>query len=277
MIIAVLAVLGLVFGSFVSALTWRFHERAELHAKKDKKSQARLRKLSMIHGRSMCSSCGHELAAKDLVPLFSWLYVRGRCRYCHAKIQDSPLVEIVTALAFVASYIWWPLSLHGIGLFQFVIWLAFVVAFVALAVYDLRWFLLPDRIVYPLMGLAVAEVIVAAIAERDWRFALGAALGGLIISGLFYGLFQLSDGNWIGGGDVKLAVVLGLLAGTPLKALVLIFFSSVVGTVVSIPLLAKGRKGLQMRVPFGPFLIIATVIVVLFGTNIINWYNGLLR
>jgi leader peptidase (prepilin peptidase)/N-methyltransferase len=280
MIIVVLAVFGLIFGSFINALTWRFHEQDRLTHGKTKKGKAatqkRLRELSMLHGRSMCSHCGHELAAKDLVPLFSWLYLRGKCRYCGVKIQDNPLVEVVTGLLFAASYIWWPLDLHGVGLFQFIVWLAFVVAFVALAVYDIRWFLLPNRIVFPAIGTAIIEVAVVAITSHDWRFALDAVLGGIIIYGIFYLLFQVSGGNWIGGGDVKLALALGLLAGTPVKALLVIFFASVIGTLFSVPQLLKGRKGLQVRVPFGPFLLAATVLVVLFGTSIVNWYTGLL-
>lgn len=277
MIIVALSVFGLVFGSFVNALVWRFHEQAELQGKTGAKARKRLRELSMVHGRSMCSHCGHELAVKDLVPLFSWLSLRGRCRYCGLKIQDNPLVEVTVAVAFVASYLWWPLSFHGVGLLQFVVWLAFLVGFVALAAYDLRWFLLPDRIVYPLIGLAIAEVVAVAVWQHNWEGALQAGLAGLVIAGIFYLLFQVSNGNWIGGGDVKLALVLGLLAGTPLKALLVIFIASLVGTLVSIPLLLRGKQGLQMRVPFGPFLLVATFIVVLFGSHITDWYSGLLR
>jgi leader peptidase (prepilin peptidase)/N-methyltransferase len=276
MIIVVLLVFGLIFGSFVNALVWRFHEQEELAGKKGKNAQKRLRELSMLHGRSMCSNCGHELAAKDLVPLFSWLWLRGTCRYCHVRIQDNPLVEVATALLFAASYIWWPLDFHGANVLLFIIWLVFVVAFVALTVYDIRWFLLPNRIVFPLIVLAVVQVSIAAISNQDWRVALNAILGSVVLAGLFYLLFQLSNGAWIGGGDVKLAIVLGLLAGTPLKALLLLFLASVIGTIVSIPQLVKGKRGLQAKIPFGPFLIAATGITVLFGQSIIDWYSGLL-
>jgi len=276
MIIVLLVVLGLILGSFVNALTWRFHEQAELAGKKGAKAQEQRRKLSMLHGRSMCSNCGHELAVIDLIPLFSWLWLRGRCRYCRAKIQDSPLTEVAPAVLFVASYLWWPLSFHGVNLFQFIVWLVFMVAFVALAAYDFRWFLLPDRIVYPLIGLAATEVIIVAVAHRSISMGVNAAVAGLIISGIFYLLFQFSKGTWIGGGDVKLAAVLGLLAGTPLKALLVLFLSSVIGTLVSIPLLLKGKQGLKAHIPYGPFLLTATIVVVLFGSSLIDWYDRLL-
>lgn len=277
MIIAALALLGFIFGSFVNALVWRLHERAKLSDKKDKAAEKRRRDLSIAKGRSMCPHCSHELAAKDLVPLFSWLWLRGRCRYCQALIGvQYPLVELVTALLFVVSYVTWPLVMHGAGLLQFVFWLAFMVGFVALAVYDLKWFILPDKLVFPLVALAVVQVVVVAAWLHSFSALWQPLVGGLIIFGLFWILFQVSGGNWIGGGDVKLAIVLGLLAGTPLRAFLIIFFASLLGTLSSLPLLVKGRSGLRMHIPFGPYLLLATILVVLYGTNIVNWYQNLI-
>jgi prepilin signal peptidase PulO-like enzyme (type II secretory pathway) len=145
--------------------------------------------------------------------------------------------------------------------------------FMALAVYDLCWYLLPDRIVFPLILLAVVEVLLVAAEASDWHVVLNAILGALAIAGTFWLLFQVSAGKWIGGGDVKLAVVLGLLAGTPLRALLVLFFSSIIGTVCSIPILLRGKKAMKVQVPFGPFLLAATAVVVLFGTDIIDWYT----
>lgn len=273
MIIVLLLALGLTFGSFVNALVWRLHEQEELAEKPKKAAKQRRRNLSILNGRSMCPNCGHELAAKDLIPVLSWLWLRGKCRYCGRMISwQYPLVELMTALLFVLSYLHWPLGFTGSGLLQFVCWLFFVVMFVALAVYDLRWFLLPNRIVYPLIVVAFVEVIAAAVLDHNlaglWQPLAGAA----IISGLFFGLYQVSGGSWIGGGDVKLAVVLGLLAATPGRAFLLIFIASLIGTVVSLPLALQNRRKLKMQVPFGPFLLLATGIVVLFGPAITNWY-----
>jgi prepilin signal peptidase PulO-like enzyme (type II secretory pathway) len=154
-----------------------------------------------------------------------------------------------------------------------VVWLGFVVMFVALTVYDLRWLLLPDRIVYPITVVGIVEVIVVAAYHHSLSDLWGPLLGALIIAGLFYILFQVSAGKWIGGGDVKLALLLGLLAATPLKALLLIFLSSVIGTIISLPLALKAGKNLRIKVPFGPFLLAATVLVVLFGSHIVDWYT----
>jgi prepilin signal peptidase PulO-like enzyme (type II secretory pathway) len=276
MIIVSLAVLGLIFGSFVNAWVWRLHETEALQGKKGKAVTARRKALSITKGRSMCPACGHELAAKDLVPVFSWLYLRGKCRYCRAPIADSPLTELATSALFVLSYIAWPLALSGVGLAVFMFWIAFVVAFVALTVYDLRWMMLPDRIVLPLIALAGVQVLMVAVWLHDYANLWQPAVSGLIIFGLFWVLYQVSDGRWIGGGDVKLAPILGLLAGTPFKAVLVIFFASLIGTVLSIPALLKGKKALGMHVPFGPSLIAAAIVVVLYGSQLAAWYQNLL-
>lgn len=273
MIIAVLAIFGVIFGSFVNALVWRLHEQEALDGKKGKAADKRRRDLSIAKGRSMCPHCGHTLAAKDLVPVFSWLWLRGKCRYCHAPIPDSPLIELAAGLLFAVSYAAWPHTFHGAWLFQFVLWLAFVVAFVALAVYDLRWFILPDRIVLPVTLVAGLQVVISAIWLHSFAALWQPALGGLIIFGLFWVLFQISKGTWIGGGDVKLALALGLLAGTPAKAFLVIFGASLLGTIGSLPLLAQGKKGLGRHIPFGPYLLLATYLVVLYGEHLINWYR----
>jgi prepilin signal peptidase PulO-like enzyme (type II secretory pathway) len=278
MIIVALALLGLIFGSFVNAFVWRLHEQETLLGKKKKPSEQQLAKFSILRGRSMCPHCQHELAAKDLVPVFSWLLLRGKCRYCSKPISwQYPLVEAATAGLFAISYAYWPAGLdNALQVVIFAVWLIFVVMFMALTVYDLRWLLLPDRVVFPLILLAIVYVVLKAADASDFHVVLNSALGALVIAGTFWTLFQVSGGKWIGGGDVKLAVVLGLLAGTPMKALLVLFFSSVIGTICSIPLLMKGKKAMKVQVPFGPFLMAATLVVVLFGTSLIDWYTKLL-
>jgi leader peptidase (prepilin peptidase)/N-methyltransferase len=267
----------LVFGSFVNAFVWRLHEQEKLRGRKGAAAKKRRRELSISQGRSMCPNCGHELAAQDLVPVLSWLSLRGKCRYCHAPISwQYPLVELLTAALFIISYVCWPPMMAGVGVFQLVCWLVFVVAFMALAIYDYRWFILPDRIVYPLILLATLEVVVTALWQQSFAALWQPALGALILCGLFWLLFQISGGKWIGGGDVKLAVALGLLAGTPLHTFLVIFIASLAGTLVSAPLLAQGTRSLKLQIPFGPYLLAATVIVVLYGSQLVQWYENLI-
>jgi prepilin signal peptidase PulO-like enzyme (type II secretory pathway) len=260
MIVLLLILGGLMFGSFVNALVWR------LHAGKD-----------WVKGRSECPLCHHQLAAKDLVPVFSWLWLRGRCRYCGKPIEDSPLVELVLPSLFVLSYFFWPLPLTGEGLFDFALWLVFLTGFLTLAVYDLRWFLLPDKVVFPLIGLSAFQVIGDLVFfGGSWRELLGSVLGALTISGLFYLIFAASKGKWIGFGDVKLGIVLGLLAGGAVEALLVLFIASVLGSLVALPLVLAGKAGRKTHLPFGPLLILGLIITVLFGGDMIDWYLGLL-
>lgn len=284
MIIIALFVFGLIFGSFVNALVWRLRKQdeianPEIASKKEKRSDKTLARqdLSIARGRSMCPHCHHTLAAKDLVPVFSWLVLRGKCRYCKTPISwQYPLVELLTATMFGLSYVFWPYGFDGVGWAQFIAWLVFLVGFVALTVYDIRWQELPDRIVWTLAGLAVAQTVFLAATKHDWRVLLWSVLGVAVISGLFWLLFELSKGNWIGFGDVKLGVALGLIAGTPLAAILVIFFASVLGTAASIPMLAKTKHKMQLHVPFGPFLITGLIIVYFFGDVIIRWYSNLI-
>jgi prepilin signal peptidase PulO-like enzyme (type II secretory pathway) len=277
MIIAALAILGVILGSFLNASAWRLHEQAELKGKKGKAVEKRLQDLSISKGRSMCPHCEHTLAAKDLVPVLSWLWLRGKCRYCHGPISwQEPTVELVTGALFAISYLAWPMMFQGVWLMQFIVWLACLAGFVALAVYDLHWYELPDKIVFPLIVIASADVIASAIWQHSFSVLWQSCAAAVLIFGLFWGLYQASRGAWIGGGDVKLAIVLGLLVGTPLRACLVIFFASLIGTIVSLPMLAKGKQGLMARIPFGPYLLLATMIVVLYGASIVSWYQNML-
>lgn len=265
MIIVILAVVGLALGSFVNALVWRLHEQL---ARKDKK-------LSITKGRSMCPHCRHKLAVIDLVPLLSWLALRGKCRYCGKPISKQyPLVELATAPLFVASYVWWPATFDSAQTVVFVLWLALLTGLMGLLTYDALWFMLPDRLLYPLGVIAVAQALVRiGIADNHLGVLLNMIAAVLVGGGIFYLIFQVSKGKWIGGGDVKLGWLLGLIVGTPARAVLFIFIGSVLGSLVSLPLLVSGRLKRDSQVPFGPFLIIGAVITVLFGADILRWYQ----
>jgi prepilin signal peptidase PulO-like enzyme (type II secretory pathway) len=274
MIIVILAVVGLCLGSFVNALVWRVHEQAG-QAGKRKADKAYAKRLSVATGKSMCPYCHHELSAKDLVPLLSWLSLRGRCRYCGKPIsRQYPVVEAATALLFIASYVWWPSDITGTQVAVFVLWLLLLTGLMALLVYDVRWFLLPNRILYPLGALAIVQALLVIIAaDNPFTTVLNMVAGVAIGGGLFYVLFQISKGRWIGGGDVKLGWLLGLIAATPGRSVLFIFLASLLGTLVSLPLMKSNRLNRHSLIPFGPFLIAGLVIVQLFGGDILHWYS----
>jgi len=269
---AVLAWLGLAFGSFINALVWRLHEQSKKSARSKKPS------LSILKGRSMCPNCRHPLALIDLIPVLSWLALKGKCRHCHKKISwQYPAVELAGAAVFTLSYAFWPAELQSAGQWLlFIDWLVVSVGLLALLVYDFRWMLLPSRLIYPTAAVAVTGRLAYIVGfETDrwqallmWLLALGVA------SGIFWLLFEISKGKWIGFGDVRLGLITGTVLATPPKAFLMIFMASVLGTILVLPALITGRKSMTSRLPYGPFLIVATWLTMLFGDQILERYRG---
>lgn len=293
MIIVALILLGLCFGSFVNAFVWRLHEQEELQDQLDElkskklsklndqkisKLQNKLRERSISTGRSMCTDCNHTLAWYDLLPVISWLSVLGKCRYCHKPISwQYPVVELITAVLFVISYVFWPQEFNALGIFNFSIWLTALTAFMVLAVYDFRWMILPNKVVYPLIALAATQRLVDTFIFSDsFQALIGAGIAAIIGGGIFYILYLLSDGNWIGGGDVKLGYALGFFVGDPFQALLLLVLASFIGLIGALPTVFSGRFKLNLQIPFGPCLLLACIILVLTGDTIVGWYMNLL-
>jgi leader peptidase (prepilin peptidase)/N-methyltransferase len=275
MVIAVIILiwLGLSFGSFVNALVWRVHEQSK--KKRSKKSK----NLSILTGRSQCEHCGHVLGWKDLIPVFSWLFLRGKCRYCGKSISwDSPAGEIAMAAVFVASYIWWPGGLHGAGdWILFITWLISSVGLMALLIYDARWMLLPNRIIYPTLFVAVAGRLIYLLGfeANKPRQLLAWLLSLLVASGIFWLLFAASRGKLIGFGDVRLGWITGTILAKPGESFLMIVLASLLGTLFVLPDLITRKKTAASKLPYGPFLIAATFVVLLFGSDFINWYTNL--
>jgi prepilin signal peptidase PulO-like enzyme (type II secretory pathway) len=271
LITVILVWLGLCAGSFVNALVWRLHEQKKHPKGKD---------LSVLKGRSMCVNCKHTLAWYDLIPVFSWLYLRGKCRYCGKPISAQyPVVELAAAVVFAGSYLFWPDTVNLGGQWLLLAaWLVSSVGLMALAIYDLRWTLLPNKLIYPTLLIAAAGRLgyVIFFGGRPlhslflWTFSV------LIASGVFFALYVISNGQWIGYGDVRLGLITGTLLADPAKSLMMLFLASLLGTLAILPALVKGNKDLSSKLPYGPFLIGATAIMVVFGEQLLNWYKGLI-
>lgn len=266
--------LGLVIGSFINALVYRLYWQST----NEKKPEAEKQKYSIRSGRSMCPSCGHVLSAKDMIPVVSWLYLRAKCRYCNVPISwQYPAVELTMAILFVLSYVFWPLELsQSENIVALTIWLICLAGFIALAVYDIRYLILPNKIIFPLIAIAVAGVIAQTALVGNLEPFKNAVFGAVIGGGLFYILFQVSNGAWIGGGDVKLGFLLGILVGGPLNALLMLFIASFLGTIYSVPMLLTKKFKIKSKIPFGPFLIVSAIIVQLFGASLVDWYLSLI-
>ncbi len=263
MLVAIaLFILGLIFGSFVNSLVWRLHKKKDL-----------------FKARSQCVHCAHQLAAADLVPVLSWLALQGRCRYCGQKISwQYPIVEITLAAVFILSYVFWPAALTGGQWVLFITWLAVSIALLALAVYDLRYMLLPNKILYSAAAVAAGGRLVYILGfELDKvNVAFVWVLSVAVASGLFWLIYIVSQGKAIGFGDVRLGFISGTVLADPLLSLLMIFAASVLGTLFVLPGLVSKRRSMISKVPYGPFLIAATFIVLLFGERLSDWYSGLL-
>ncbi len=270
-----LFILGIIFGSFINALVWRLREQLDDDGNLKQLSKKRQQAVSISKGRSMCPNCKHELAAKDLVPVFSWLFLQGKCRYCHKTISKQyPLVELLTGVLFVISYLQWPVTLNsGLLVLQFITWLGALVGLIALAVYDVKWMLLPNRVLFPLMYGVIASLAVQFSIGRPLSDIVNILLAVAIGGGIFWLLYQVSRGKWIGGGDVKLGALLGLLLGSGQLAFLTLFLASIIGIAWIMPALITKKLTNSSKVPFGPFLIVGAYIAMLWGGRLIDWYS----
>ncbi|MEX2014469.1 MAG: prepilin peptidase, partial [Candidatus Saccharimonadales bacterium] len=239
------------------------------------------RQYSILKGRSICPHCKHILQAKDLIPVLSWVLLRGKCRYCKRPISvQYPLIEASTAALFILSYTFWPafqdLHFETVDIIGFVAWLGILTGLIALAVYDIRWMILPNKIIFPLYVLAAGSILIQSILTANYDLIINAIAGAMVGGGIFYVLFQISGGRWIGGGDVKLGFLLGVTLGDPILSFLMLFIASLLGSIFSIPMILKTSLGSKSKIAFGPFLIASTVITYLWGEKIIDLYNNLL-
>lgn len=284
-IVISLVVLGLAMGSFAGATVWRLRGRQLVEDKAagekvdshEYKTLLPLTKTKLSRDRSRCLHCGHQLAWYDLLPLVSWLSVKGKCRYCGVRIGwFEPLIEIGTALLFIVSYLFWPEMLGTpLAVVHLGLWLIVCVMLVILFAYDLKWFLLPDVVVFPLLAVAVLIALLhiltspSALTASSLLNLFGAAL---ILSGFYYVLWLVSKGQWIGFGDVKLGLALALLLGDWQLAFIALFAANLIGCLYIIPGMIAGKISRTTRVPFGPLLIMGGVIALLFGPHILDLY-----
>jgi leader peptidase (prepilin peptidase)/N-methyltransferase len=279
----VLTILGLSLGSFAGATVWRLRARqleddrkaGEKVDKAEYEKLVPLTKSALLDDRSRCLHCGHVLAWYDLLPLVSWLSTGGKCRYCHALIgKFEPIIELGMATFFVVSYAFWPMQLvTPLEILQFSLWLIAGVLLVTLFAYDLRWYLLPNRIVFPLIGVAVVYAVLMLANTHDVTEALlSVCIGVAILSGLYFILWILSKGAWIGFGDVKLGLALALLLGEWPQAFLALFAANLIGCLLVGIGMMTGKVSRRSRIPFGPLLILGTFIAMLWGHAIVQWY-----
>ncbi len=240
--------LGLVVGSFLNCIIYRINvnEKPE--------------------GRSYCPKCKQGLSYKDLVPVFSYIFLLGKCRYCKKKISiEYPLVELLTGTLFLLAFI-----LVGISV-ELIFLLAVLFFLILVFVYDLKHYIIPDFANFSLIGISFLYLIARAFMESDFDvllYGLFSALGAFLF---FFSIFYFTKGKGMGFGDVKYVIFMGFFLGFP-NILAGLFISFVLGAIIGLVLIAAKRKKIKSQVPFGPFLIVGTLGAYFYGGQIIEIY-----
>ena len=253
------SIIGVLVGSFLNVVIFRTKKQMPLVS------------------RSVCLTCLEPVSKLDLIPILSFFALKGRCRKCTAVIEwQYPVLELVTGLLFGILFI---RAVSGIGYGSFVgedEWLLVFFRDVIIAcylliifVYDFKYKVIPDR-------FSVPPMIVALL----FNFALGAPplmllFSGLIIGAFFAAQFIISKGNWVGGGDIRLGLLMGWYLGLPL-ALVALLLAYISGSIIGIVLILLKHRKLDSHVPFGTFMALAIFVTLFFGDVLLNWYLGLL-
>lgn len=263
-------IFGLVVGSFLNVVIYRLNTGEPI-----------------INSRSHCIKCGHILKWYELVPVFSFLAQRGKCRTCRQNISwQYPLVEMGTGVIFTLIMINYPMTndqsitnylMTNIGFVNLFYLFSITCFLIVIFVYDLKHYIIPDKILYPAIGVVVLYRVVEFWILSHWNLighwqTLFAPLFSAILAFLFFlAIFLVTRGRGLGFGDVKFAFFMGLFLGWP-SILAGLFLSWILGGIIGVGLLVTRKKGLKSQIPFGPFLVVGTFIAMLWGEELIEWY-----
>lgn len=236
---------GIVIGSFLNVCIYRIPKKENIATQ-----------------RSHCMECGTQLKWYDLFPLFSWLFLRGKCRYCGTRISiQYPLIELINGVGYVLIFV-----VNGFN-FISILYCLCMSALLALSVIDWRTFEIP--VVFNIFILLLG-VIRAAL---DFENILTYLIGMVAVSGFLFILFLLTGGRGIGGGDIKLMGAAGLLLGW--KGIVAAFFlGCVLGSVIHIILMIFFKK--DRTLAFGPYLSLGIFLAMFYGESLLDWYIGMI-
>jgi leader peptidase (prepilin peptidase)/N-methyltransferase len=224
---------------------------------------------SLLRPPSHCPECQRRLSARELIPVFSYLWLRGRCRTCGTRIPTRVLwVEAGTGLLF--GLVFWR---YGLSL-DLAIALVYGCFFIVIFVTDLEHGLILNRVVYPglVLALLVSALLTVFPQETTFPAIKEAVIGGGIGLGLLLLVFLISRGG-MGLGDVKMAAFIGLVTGY--NVFIALLLAIIIGALVSILLLALKIKKRKESIPFGPFLSLAAIATMLWGNYILDWYRNL--
>jgi leader peptidase (prepilin peptidase)/N-methyltransferase len=251
-------IFGLLIGSFLNVLIWRLPQG------------------TAPTGRSRCITCGHILSSRELIPVVSYIFQGGRCLHC--KVKFSPryvVIELITGALFVGcSLFFWPSDL--ISTLIFIKALFVVCVLLIIFVIDFEHYLILNVVLWPTAIIIFIFNVALDITASHTLLSFGSLwfsglLAGLCAFLIFYALWAVSKGRWIGFGDVKLVFVMGLILG-PSKLGIGLLLAFWLGALVSVPLVLLGKKQFSSKIPFGTFLSVATLIVLFWGERLVHWY-----
>ena len=249
-------ILGIIIGSFLNVCIYR------IPAEK-----------SIVTGPSACQSCGARLTVIDLIPVFSWLFLGGKCRRCKARVSlQYPAIELLTGVLFVLLYLKLGVS------WCLLIYAALVALLIVISMIDLKHMMIPDGLIIAglIIGIAKLAATVFTGYFGSWlNYVIGFFAGGLPLLLIALICAYVLKKEAIGGGDIKLMAMAGLITGWKLIA-VAYLTGIIAGALISIILMATKIKKRGDEIPFGPFLSLGIIISIFFGTDLINWYMGLL-
>ena len=220
---------------------------------------------SIVRPASACTGCATPIHWYDNLPVVSYLILRGRCRTCRTTISPRyPIVELLTAsfgLALWMRFGWQP---------QTVVYFLFVAALLVIAFIDIDHRIIPDAISLP--GIPIGLLCSFFLPQPGWQASLlGILIGGGSLYAVAWGYSFLKGREGMGGGDIKLLAMIGAFIGWQ-GVLFTIMTSSFIGTLAGLTLMLRSRKGMEMAVPFGPFLAIGALLYLFFGPRLIDWY-----
>ncbi len=220
---------------------------------------------SIVSPGSRCMSCNKNVRWYDNIPILSWLFLRGRCRFCGASFSIRyPFVELLTALLAVALFLKFGLTL------QLAVMFIFCAALVVVTFIDFDHQIIPDEISLP--GIVVGFVLSFFMPDITWLSSLlGIIAGWGILAAVFYGYLWLTGREGMGGGDLKLLAMMGAFLGVKSIPFI-IFASSLVGSILGVSIMLLQRKGRHLAIPFGPYLALGAVLYIFFGPRLIDWY-----
>jgi len=239
---------GLIIGSFLNVCIYRIP-----------------REESIVFPSSHCPKCGTSLRVIDLIPVFSYLFQRGKCRYCREQISiQYPLIELLNAILYIFIYRYYGLTL------EFFFYVVIFSILLVITVIDLKHMVIPDILVVSILIIAIIYKILSFILYANPLNLLN-SIGGLVISGLLFLLIILISKGGMGGGDVTLIASLGFIFGVK-GILLTIFLSFLTGSVISVILLISRIKTKKDPIPFGPFIVLGFFIANFWGDKLVNWY-----